>query len=136
MEKLPTRRSRAQDLCAPARSRQDSEDLVDYTVSMRGVEVGMLFIEQARGGVKVSFRARNGLDCARLAAQFGGGGHRAAAGATVPGAMAEIVDRVLSAVRQALDPATVAAQGYAQLAPVARPGRFRKHSLDSTVRPG
>ena len=34
----------------------DSEDLVDFTVSMRGVEVGMLFIEQARGGVKVSFR--------------------------------------------------------------------------------
>ncbi len=27
---------------------QDSEDLVDFTVSMRGVEVGVLFIEQAR----------------------------------------------------------------------------------------
>ena len=80
----------------------DSEDLVDYTVSMRGVDVGMLFIEQARGGVKVSFRARNGLDCSRLAAQFGGGGHRAAAGATVPGAMSEIVERVLEAVRTAL----------------------------------
>ncbi len=81
----------------------DSEDLVDYTVSLRGVEVGMLFIEQARGGVKVSFRARNGLDCSRLAAQFGGGGHKAAAGATVLGAMSEIVARVLEAVRQAID---------------------------------
>ena len=80
----------------------DSEDLVDYTVSMRGVEVGMLFIEQARGGVKVSFRARNGLDCSRLAAQFGGGGHREAAGATVLGPMAEIVERVLEAVRETL----------------------------------
>ena len=29
---------------------QDSEDLVDYTVSMRGVEVGLLFIEQVAGG--------------------------------------------------------------------------------------
>jgi bifunctional oligoribonuclease and PAP phosphatase NrnA len=80
----------------------DSEDLVDYTVSMRGIDVGMLFIEQARGGVKVSFRARNGLDCSRLAAQFGGGGHREAAGATVPGAMAEIVERVLGTLRHAL----------------------------------
>jgi phosphoesterase RecJ-like protein len=80
----------------------DSEDLVDYTVGLRGVEVGMLFIEQAKGGVKVSFRARNGLDCSKLAAQFGGGGHRAAAGATVPGAMSEIVERVLEAVRTAL----------------------------------
>jgi phosphoesterase RecJ-like protein len=81
--------------------------MVDFTVSLRGVEVGMLFIEQARGGVKVSLRSRNGLDCARLAATLGGGGHRAAAGATLAGAMAENVDRVLRAVRQALDPATV-----------------------------
>jgi len=85
--------------------------MVDFTVSLRGVEVGVLFIEQARGGVKVSLRSRNGLDCAQLAATLGGGGHRAAAGATLSGAMAENVDRVLRAVRQALDPATVAAQG-------------------------
>jgi phosphoesterase RecJ-like protein len=83
---------------------QDSEDLVDFTVSLRGVEVGMLFIEQMRGGTKVSIRARNGLDCSRLAAQFGGGGHREAAGATLPGSMAVTVDHVLQAVRKALQP--------------------------------
>jgi len=82
---------------------QDSEDLVDFTVSLRGVEVGILFIEQLRGGAKVSFRARQGLDCSLLAARFGGGGHRAAAGATLPGPMSENVERVLQAVRQALD---------------------------------
>jgi len=81
----------------------DSEDLVDFTVSLRGVEVGMLFIEQIRGAVKVSFRARSGLDCARLAAQFGGGGHREAAGATLVGPMNEVVARVVKAVREALD---------------------------------
>ena len=80
----------------------DSEDLVDFTVSLRGVEVGMLFIEQARGGVKVSFRARNGLDCSRLAAKFGGGGHREAAGATIVGTMSEVVGRVLETVREAV----------------------------------
>ena len=46
---------------------QDTEDLVDFTVSLTGVEVGLLFIEQARGGIKVSVRSRDGLDCARLA---------------------------------------------------------------------
>ena len=80
----------------------DSEDLVDFTVSLRGVEVGMLFIEQARGGVKVSFRARNGLDCSALAAKFGGGGHREAAGATIVGTMSEVVGRVLETVREAV----------------------------------
>jgi bifunctional oligoribonuclease and PAP phosphatase NrnA len=92
-----------EDLLRTGAIPQDSEDLVDFTVSVRGVEVGMLFIEQMRGGVKVSFRARNGLDCAQLASKFGGGGHREAAGATLPGPMAENVDRVLHAVRNALD---------------------------------
>ena len=81
---------------------QDTEDLVDFTVSLVGVEVGMLFLEQARGGVKLSIRSRNGLDCSRLAGQFGGGGHRAAAGAMLPDPIEESAERVLKAVREAL----------------------------------
>jgi bifunctional oligoribonuclease and PAP phosphatase NrnA len=81
----------------------DTEDLVDFTVSLRGVEIGLLFIEQARGGVKVSFRTRTDVDCSRLAGQFGGGGHRAASGATVSGPMPEIIERVLAVVREALE---------------------------------
>ena len=85
-------------------------------MSLRGVEVGLLFIEQARGGIKLSLRSRDGLDCARLAGEFGGGGHRAAAGATLPEPLAESVERVLAAVREALDaegpgPRPVAARG-------------------------
>ena len=60
----------------------------------------MLFIEQARGGVKVSFRSRNGLDCARLAATLGGGGHRAAAGATLAGSLDDGVARALHGDRE------------------------------------
>ena len=81
---------------------QDTEDLVDFTVSLLGVEVGLLFIEQARGGIKLSVRSRNGLDCARLAGEFGGGGHRAAAGANLPDPLDRTVERVLDAVRRSL----------------------------------
>jgi phosphoesterase RecJ-like protein len=81
---------------------QDTEDLVDFTVSMSGVEVGMLFLEQLRGGVKLSIRSRNGLDCAKLAGLFGGGGHRAAAGAMLPDPFEDSVAGVLEAVRDAL----------------------------------
>ncbi len=81
---------------------QDTEDLVDYTVSVEGVEVGLLFIEQSRGGIKLSVRSRNGLDCAALAGEFGGGGHRAAAGATLADPIAEAVPGVLGVVRRAL----------------------------------
>ena len=81
---------------------QDTEDLVDFTVSLTGVEVGMLFLEQVRGGVKVSLRSRNGLDCSRLAARFGGGGHRAAAGAMLPEPTSKSIQDVLDAVVEAI----------------------------------
>jgi phosphoesterase RecJ-like protein len=73
-------------------------------VSIEGVEVGLLFIEQARGGIKLSVRSRNGMDCSRLAGAFGGGGHRAAAGASLPDPLSESVERVLDAVRNELGP--------------------------------
>ncbi len=81
----------------------DSEDLVDYTVSLTGVEVGVLFIEQAKGGVKASLRSRSGLDCAKLAGLLGGGGHRAAAGLTLADSLPVAIERVLTIVRRALD---------------------------------
>ncbi len=86
---------------------QDTEDLVDYTVSLEGVDVGLLFIEQARGGVKLSVRSRNGLDCARLAGKFGGGGHRAAAGAMLPDPIETSVAAVVDAVREVLGASVV-----------------------------
>jgi len=83
---------------------QDCEDLVNYTLSLQGVEVGLFFMEQPRGGVKVSFRSRS-ADVARIAEQFGGGGHRPASGATLTASLDEAKSRVLHAVRLALQPA-------------------------------
>src|SRR5439155_19434850 len=54
----------------------DSEDLINFTRSIAGVEVGLFFMEQPRGGIKVSFRSRDRIDVAKLAEQFGGGGHK------------------------------------------------------------
>jgi phosphoesterase RecJ-like protein len=81
---------------------QDSEDLVNFTRSVAGVEVGILFMEQPRGGVKVSLRSRSRVDVARVAAQFGGGGHRLASGATISASLDEVRARILEAVAAAL----------------------------------
>jgi phosphoesterase RecJ-like protein len=85
---------------------QDSEDLVNYTRSVQGVEVGLFFMEQPRGGVKVSFRSRGGVDVARVAETFGGGGHRQASGAVLQTSLAEARARVLQAVAAVLTPAS------------------------------
>ena len=81
---------------------QDSEDLINYTRSVAGVEVGLFFMEQPRGGVKVSFRSRLRVDVAKVAERFGGGGHRLASGATLDTTLEEARSRVLRAVADAL----------------------------------
>src|ERR1019366_3499396 len=81
---------------------QDTEDAVGYTRSISGVEVGMIFLEQPAGGIKVSFRSRGKVDVAAIAKSFDGGGHRLASGATLHTSMEEAQKRVLEAVRWAL----------------------------------
>jgi phosphoesterase RecJ-like protein len=91
------------DYQATGATPQDTENMVNFTRSLRGVEVGLFFMEQPRGGVKVSFRSRSRVDVARLAEHFGGGGHRLAAGAIVEASLAEARSRVLETVAAALD---------------------------------
>jgi phosphoesterase RecJ-like protein len=90
------------DYAATGATPADSEDLVNYTRSIDGVEVGLFFMEQPRGGVKVSFRSRERIDVGKLAEQFGGGGHRLASGAIIDAPLEEARNRVLQAVSAAL----------------------------------
>src|SRR5262245_29930313 len=80
----------------------DTEELVNYPRSVEGVEVALLFIEQAEGDTKVSFRARSKVDVSRLAETYGGGGHRLAAGARVPEPLAAAREKVLRDAEKAL----------------------------------
>jgi phosphoesterase RecJ-like protein len=91
------------DYAATGAVPQDSEDLINYTRSLAGVEVGLFFMEQPRGGVKVSFRSQARVDVAKLAEQFGGGGHKLASGAIVDAPLEIARARVLTAVGAALE---------------------------------
>jgi phosphoesterase RecJ-like protein len=81
----------------------DSEEVVNYTMTLSGVEVGLLFIEQPHGGIKVSFRSRTEFDCNALAQTFGGGGHRQAAGATLPEPIEDAERRILQALETIME---------------------------------
>ena len=52
--------------------------------------------------VKVSFRSKGEVDVARIAASFGGGGHRNAAGAVIAGQLDDVRARVLGRVEAAV----------------------------------
>lgn len=78
-------------------------DLVDILTTIDGAEMVLVFVEQAEGRVKVSWRSLNGVDVSRLAEQFGGGGHAPAAGATISGDMETVLEEVLAATSQSME---------------------------------
>jgi phosphoesterase RecJ-like protein len=80
----------------------DTEDLVNECLAVAGVEAAFILIEQHNGNFKASLRCRGDINVARVAEQFGGGGHKQAAGAMVPGPLADAQTRILTAVKAAL----------------------------------
>ncbi len=81
----------------------DTEDVINMTLAIAGTEVAVILVEQATGGFKLSFRSRTEkIDCNRLARMFGGGGHKAAAGAFTSAPWPEAQTIVLDAVRKAM----------------------------------
>lgn len=81
----------------------DTEDLVNEGLKIAGTKAAFIAIEQQNRQVKVSFRSRTEVDVAKVAEQFGGGGHKQAAGATLPGPLAQAIQQALAAMRSALE---------------------------------
>ena len=80
----------------------DTEDVINLTLAVAGTKVAVIFVGQVRGGYKLSFRSRCEVNCNELAQHFGGGGHKAAAGAFQEGPLEEVKERVLTVVREAM----------------------------------
>ena len=76
----------------------DKEDLEGFAGWMRhlsGVDASLLVREDGPGKVKISVRSMGQIDVRAVAEVFGGGGHRAAAGATLTMPVEEAADAVL-----------------------------------------
>ena len=80
-------------------SGNDDADLINILSSIENIPVSLIFIEQNNDQVKVSWRAKCGYDVSQIALKFGGGGHPAAAGATIDGKLDKIKKMVLEETR-------------------------------------
>jgi len=81
----------------------DDADLINMISAIDGNKVGMIFVEQSDSNVKISWRALEaGIDVSQVAMHFNGGGHAAAAGADIPGALNEVQPLVLKTTREML----------------------------------
>lgn len=63
----------------------DTENLVNFSLQMDDVRVSALIRQVGESSWKVSLRSKGDIDVSRVAVQFGGGGHKNAAGCTVVG---------------------------------------------------
>lgn len=82
---------------------EESEGLIDHIRAIEGVVVAIMFEEMGPDMVRLSIRSKNpSVDVGAVAALFGGGGHRAAAGARIQGTPLSVQRRVLAAVRRSL----------------------------------
>jgi phosphoesterase RecJ-like protein len=81
----------------------DTDGLIDHLRSIEPVIVACLFEEAGPNLTRISLRSKDpSIDVNAIAAQFGGGGHRAAAGARIHGQAATVQRQVLSVIKQAI----------------------------------
>jgi bifunctional oligoribonuclease and PAP phosphatase NrnA len=91
-----------EDLAASGAVYEDAEDLVNLPLQDRRVEVSLLFKENLEGRLRCSLRSKGGVNVARIAQGFGGGGHKTAAGFTCRAPLASAMDDVLQSISQAI----------------------------------
>ena len=77
----------------------DTENFIDYIRSLKDVEIAIFFRETEDESVKVSMRSKGKLAVDQIAAMFGGGGHRAAAGCNISGRLDKVIDVIVETVR-------------------------------------
>lgn len=78
---------------------EHAEGIVEQLRGVAGVQVGVLSREVDSGEAKLSFRSRGWPDVGAVAAEFGGGGHREAAGATFCGSAQQALQAAISAIQ-------------------------------------
>jgi phosphoesterase RecJ-like protein len=86
---------------------RDDADLVKVLSAIQGAKIAVILTEQTGGYVKISWRLCNNadsdLDVSEIALKFGGGGHKAAAGADVKGKLNEVLVKVLADTKISLN---------------------------------
>lgn len=94
------------DLARTGAESNDTEGLIDHIRAIEPVIVACVFEEIDSELTRISLRSKSGnVNVNEIAAQFGGGGHPAAAGARIPGNPLSVQRRVIAAIKTAINAA-------------------------------
>ena len=89
-----------QDFEDTGATHRDTENLINECRRISTVETAALLVELKDGRIRCSLRTTGGIDVSEIAAKFGGGGHKMAAGTFLPGPLEEAKKTILDEVTQ------------------------------------
>jgi phosphoesterase RecJ-like protein len=81
----------------------DTENLINESHRIESVRASALFIELKDGRIRCSMRSKGPLDVSKIAAKFGGGGHKMAAGTFLPGPLENAKKLITTEVSKRID---------------------------------
>jgi phosphoesterase RecJ-like protein len=90
------------DMIRTCAAEEDCEGIVNYAVSIAGVEAAVFLRELPEGRIRTSLRSKGAVDVAAIAQGLGGGGHENAAGVTLDGPLPRALDQILAVLRPAV----------------------------------
>ncbi len=90
-------------LAACGCTNNDTEGLINLPLTAREIQAVVFFKSGPNGEVRVSMRSKYDVDVRRVASEFGGGGHKNAAGFTVDGPLESVRPIILEKLTAAVD---------------------------------
>ena len=88
-----------EDIVRTCAADEDCEGIVNYALSIAGVEAAAFLRELPEGRIRMSLRSKGHVNVAAIAEQLGGGGHENAAGCTVDGPLRRALEEILAELR-------------------------------------
>ncbi|MGY8824732.1 MAG: DHH family phosphoesterase [Candidatus Latescibacterota bacterium] len=85
-------------LNAEAMQAGDPDEVVNYGLLIKGVQVAVLLKEQEAGRYRISLRSQESVDVNAIAGTFDGGGHARAAGCRLQGGRDEVTKKLLAEI--------------------------------------
>src|SRR5262245_22387547 len=94
-------------MCETSACEEDTDGIVNHALSIAEVEAVAFFKELSPGAYRISLRSKGKYNVAKIAEQFGGGGHRNAAGCRIEGDFEEVKQRVIEELQHCVGVAPV-----------------------------
>jgi bifunctional oligoribonuclease and PAP phosphatase NrnA len=93
---------KVEDMALAKAAEEDCEGIVNFALSIAGVEAAVFLRELPEGPVRLSLRSKGAVNVAAIAEKLGGGGHENAAGCTLAGPLESARDEILAELRPAV----------------------------------